>query len=130
MKKQKKVLLITVLCVIALMGIVYATFTAITLKINASAIASASIFSVGFDDVEPTIEKSNDNIIANVTTPTEGTNEVTVSFSGLKKIGDNAAIIYSIVNNGDVDAAQIKGYVGPDTIKEGAEDWDIEEPLY
>ena len=55
MKKQKKILLITVIVTAVAIGIVYAAFTALTLRVNTSATASASIFSVGFDDVAPTI---------------------------------------------------------------------------
>lgn len=113
MKKQKKVLLITVLCVIALMGIVYAAFTALTLKVNTTATASASIFSVGFDDVEPTIVKSNDNITVDAIAPTEGETEITVSVNGLKAPGDYAEVDYIIINNGDVDATNIQALVGP-----------------
>lgn len=114
MKKQKKVLLITVLCMVTLMGVVYATFTALTLKVNTTATASASIFRFGFDDIEPNIEKNNDNITVNAITPKEGDLEVTLSASGLKKIGDKASVYYTIVNNGDVDATDIQIYVGPD----------------
>lgn len=114
MKKQKKILLITVIVTAVAIGIVYAAFTALTLRVNTSATASASIFSVGFDDVAPTIEKSNDNIIATTTTPSEGASEITLSFSGLKNPGDTASACYTILNDGDVDATNITIKTGPD----------------
>ena len=133
MKKQKKVLLITVLCVIALMGIAYATFTALTLKINTSATASASIFSIGFDDVEPTIEKSSDNIIVSSTTPTESDEEITLSFSGLKNPGDTASAEYTILNNGDIDATDITIVTGPDRqmeVGQSPQSWTSEDGVF
>ena len=114
MKKQKKVLLITVLCVVALMGIVYATFTALTLNINTTATAAASIFSVGFDDVEPFVEKTNDNITVNAATPTEGDTSIDLSVSGLKNPGETASVYYTVKNLGDVDAKDIFIYTGPE----------------
>lgn len=114
MKKQRKVLLLTVLCVMTLTGIVYAAFTALTLKVNTTATAAASIFSFGFGDVQPFVEKTNDDITVNVQTPTQGDQEVTLSVSGLKKPGDTASVYYTVVNSGDVDATDIEVYVGPD----------------
>ena len=133
MKKQKKVLLITVLCVAALMGMVYAAFTALTLQINTSATASASIFSVGFDDVEPTIEKSNDNINIIATTPTEGDAEITLSFAGLKNPGDTASAAYTILNNGDIDATDISIYTGPDRqieVGKSLQEWTSDDGVF
>lgn len=121
MQKQKKVLIITVLFVIALMGIVYAAYTALTLKINTTASASASIFSVGFDDVEPFVEKTNDNITVNATTPKEGDTTIDLSVSGLKNPGDFASVTYTIINDGDIDASNVKCWVGPAINGEG--DW-------
>ena len=127
MKKQKRVLLITVLCVIALMGIVYAAFTSLTLKVNTTATASASIFSVGFDDVSPftgVTAGKLDTIIVNAPTPTEGDLVVDFSVSGLKEPGDTAHARYKIINNGDVDACEITCQIGPAI--EGENDWSEE----
>ena len=61
MKKQKKVLLIAIICVIALTGIVYATFTALTLKININ-----SCFVLGLSSIEA-VCKSLSNIVTSGT---------------------------------------------------------------
>lgn len=121
MKKQKKILIIAFFTLISLIGVVYAAFSVLTLKINTSASASASIFNVGFDNVAPTIEKSNDSITVNTTTPTDGDKTVTLSVNGLKAPGDTATIIYTIRNSGDIDASDIAPRVGPEII--GDSDW-------
>jgi len=133
MKKQKKILLTTVLGVIALVGIVYAAFTAITLQINTSATASASIFSIGFDDVAPTIEKSNDNITVTATTPTKGASSITLDVSGLKKVGDTASAAYTILNDGDIDGTDITIKTGPDRqleIGESPQRWTSDDGVF
>lgn len=133
MKKQRKILLITVVSVIALMGIAYAAFTALTLNINTSATASASIFNVGFDDVEPTIEKSNDNISVIATTPKEGDKDITLSFSGLKNPGDIASATYTILNDGDIDATDITIRTGTDNqveIDPTPQSWTSEDGVF
>jgi len=121
MKKQKKILIIAFFTLISLIGGVYAAFTALTLNINTSATASASIFSVGFDDVEPLVEKTNSNITVNATTPKEGDTTIDLSVSGLKNPGEIASVYYTVKNLGDVDAKDISIYTGPERqLEQGA----------
>lgn len=133
MKKQKKVLLITVLGVMFLMGVVYAVFTALTLNVSTTATASASIFSVGFDDVEPFVEKTNENITVNATTPKEGDMSIDLAVSGLKNPGETATVYYTVKNFGDVDAKDLFIYTGPERefqIGESPNSWISEDGVF
>jgi len=125
MKKQKKVLSIAIIFMVALMGVAYASYSVVTMKVNTTAYASASMFDVGFANIAPLIvEKTNDNIIVNIETPEEGTKDLTISVSGLKKPGDRVVLSYFIINNGDINASDVSVRSGPAIVGNG--DWPIE----
>ena len=125
MKKQKKVLSIAIIFMVAMMGVVYASYSVVTMKVNTTAYASASIFDVGFANIAPVlVEKTNDNIIVNTETPEEGTKDLTISVSGLKQPGDRVVLNYFIINNGDINASDVTVRSGPAI--EGNGDWPIE----
>ena len=125
MKKQKKVLSIAIIFMVAMMGVVYASYSVVTMKVNTIAYASASIFDVGFANIAPVlVEKTNDNIIVNSETPKEGDKNLTISVSGLKEPGDRVVLNYFIINNGDIDASDVAPRSGPAIVGNG--DWPIE----
>lgn len=126
MKKQKIIIIFSILVIILLLGIGYASFSSINLKINPTATATASSFNVCFDTVEP--EKnfkpitSGREIVVDAPTPTEGATTANLKFEGLKEVGDTASATFVVKNMGDIAADSISAVLtAPGVSKEDTE---------
>lgn len=106
MKVQKRIIVFSILIIILLLGIGYASFSNIKLVINPTATATASNFSVCFDSVAPEIVTkpvtAGRIIEVNAETPAENATSVNIEFNNLREVGDTAQATFVVKNKGDI----------------------------